>query len=154
MSDSKLYPRNTREPLFERFRDRDRTVTAAGAPDPYREIRLSFRRVLRHQEPQQVQRPIQELPRRLGLVEKLPDLAVAPGMRPQVGDEVRVGQEPDIEQQVRIDGNAVLEPEAQDRDDQLRPRRGATVRGAPRSRSRCAARTSSGWRVLPSATSW
>jgi hypothetical protein len=40
-------------------------------------------------------------------------------MRTKRRHEMRVRQEADVEQQIRVDRDAVLEPEAQDRDDEL-----------------------------------
>ena len=47
-----------------------------------------------------------------------------PVRRPQRRHEVRVRQEADVEQQVGVDRHAVLEAEAEERDDQPRARRG------------------------------
>ncbi len=66
--------------------------------------------------------------RGLGAVQVAPHLAVAARVRAQRRHEVRIGQEPDVEQQVGVDRNAVLEPEAQDRDDQPRAWRRARSR--------------------------
>ena len=85
---------------------------------------------MRDQEPQQVERVLQELVRRFRLVEERTHLAVAARVRPQRRHEVRVRQEPDVEQQVGVDRDAVLEAEAQDRDDELGARRAAGLDAA------------------------
>ena len=71
---------------------------------------------------------LEEVRRGLGAVEVAPHFAVAAGVRAQRRHEVRIGQEPDVEQQVGVDRNAVLEAEAQDRDDQPRARRACRSR--------------------------
>jgi hypothetical protein len=67
--------------LLDRLRNHDRSVAAAGAADADRQVRLSFRDVLRDQEAQQVQRVLEELVRRVGLVEERADLAIAARVR-------------------------------------------------------------------------
>ena len=57
--------------------------------------------------------------RRLRPIQVAHDLRVASRVRPQRRHEMRVGQEPDVEQQIRIDRDPVFEPEAENRDDQL-----------------------------------
>src|SRR5215203_1573546 len=107
------------QPFLQRLGDSDRTMTAARASYANGQVRLSFADVLRHQKFQQVQRVLEELVRRFGAIEILEHLRVAAGMRPELRDEVWIRQEPDVEQQVRIHRNAVLEAEAEDRDDKL-----------------------------------
>jgi hypothetical protein len=120
VTDPGLDALEAREALLDGLGDHHRPVAPAGAPDADRQVRLPFRDVLGDQEPQQVQRVLEELVRRVRLLEECPDLPVAPRMGPQVRNEVRVGQEPHVEEEVRVDRDPVLEAETEDGDDQLR----------------------------------
>src|SRR5258705_3836706 len=114
------YTSNPRQPFPKRVGNRDRSVPAPGAADAYRQVSLAFADVLRNQELEQVQRVIEEFVRRAGPIQIPYDVGVASGMRAKSRHEMGFRQKPDIEQQIRIDRDAVLEPEAQDRDDELR----------------------------------
>ena len=117
--------REAAQPFLQRLGDRDRPVPAAGAADADGQVGLPFGDVLRDQELQQVQRVLQEVGGRLRPVQEAAHFLIAAGVRPQRRHEMRVRQEPHVEQQVGVDRNAVLEPEAQDRDDQPRAGRAA-----------------------------
>src|SRR3954469_14511494 len=127
VADAHLHALPPREPLLDRLRNHDRSVPAASAADPDRQVRLALGDVLRHQEPKQVERVFEEVVRRVGLLKEGADLAVATGVRTQPGHEMRIGQEADVEQQIRVDRNAVLEPETQHGHHQLRSRRAAAL---------------------------
>src|SRR6185436_5772630 len=92
--------------------DRDRAVPAGRTSDGYREVTAGFVAVLRQQERQEIGQAVRQLGV-VGLgVEESHDLVVLAGLLPQAGNEMRIGQETDVEQQVGAVRNASLEAEA------------------------------------------
>ena len=104
-------------------RDGHRAVAAAGAADADREVRLALGRVPREQEVEQREQALEVLARARRLEHEAADLLVHPGERAQAQVVVRIGQEAHVEQQVRVDGDAVLVAERHDGEDDV---------GAPR----------------------
>src|SRR5215207_6699810 len=89
--------------------DGDRAVAAAGAADGDRQVALALGDVGGDKELEQRQEPAVELARLGPLLDVLAHLGVHPGLRPQVVDVVRVGQEADVEGEVGVPRRPVLE---------------------------------------------
>src|SRR5439155_1517801 len=88
-------------------------MPAAGATDADRKVALSLGPVLRNQELQQGLQPRQELLRLHPLQHPGRDPRVGAGMGLQALDEIRVGQETDVEHQIARGRDPVAEPEAE-----------------------------------------
>src|SRR3954462_12341311 len=94
-------------------------MLAPGAAETYGKVALPFLNVVRQQEEKQVGCLLEEL---LGLG-KLPDIlrhpAMLAGERPELRNEVRVGQEAHIEHQVCLQWHAIFVAEADEGDHQV-----------------------------------
>src|SRR4051812_8571193 len=99
------------EPLSERLGDRNRTVASPGAADSDRQVRLPLVDVLRNEELQEVEGVVQEFMRGARFVQVAYDFGVTSRMRAQRRDEMRIRQEPHVEQQIRVHRDTVLETE-------------------------------------------
>src|SRR4029078_10410138 len=96
--------------------NRDRTVSPAGTTDRRRKITAILRAVAGQQENQQIVKAIHHL-FKIGLAsEEFLDRRVLPSLLAQAGNEVRVGEETDVEEEIGPRRDAVFEPEADQRD--------------------------------------
>ena len=102
----------------QRFGEHHRAVPAARAADGDRQVALPSAHVLRHEEPQQVRAASRNWPVDGVLSHERHDAPVLAGLRLQRGHEVRVRQEAHVEHEVGVERHAVLEAEAQERDEQ------------------------------------
>src|SRR5258706_609325 len=99
---------------FQALGNHPRTVSAARAADRHREIALALGDVERHDVSDVLAQPIHELHGgRIALHERH-DGPIPPGAAPESRDEVGVRQAADVEDQIGVDGNAVLVAEADD----------------------------------------
>ena len=87
----------------------------ARAADRDRQVRLALAPVEGQEELQQVPEPLEELAALGVLEDELVHPLVAPVERPEPGDEVRVREEADVEDQIGVVGDAVLVPEGDQR---------------------------------------
>src|SRR5689334_18390175 len=95
----------------DRVCDEYRAVPAAGTANRYRHVRLALLFILGKQEIDERVDVIEELVCRFVGIHVLNDRRIGARVRLQMRDEVRIRQEPDVEDQIRIYGNAILEPE-------------------------------------------
>ena len=105
--------------LAHLFGDHYRTVLAASAAKGYREVALSFFNVVWQQKQQQLRDAIQELCCLGELADVLGHLGMAAGQMPELRHEVRIGQEPDVENQVGFERYTVLIAKTDGRDHQI-----------------------------------
>jgi hypothetical protein len=87
-------------------------VLAAGAADRHLGEPLALPEVAVGHAGDELHPAVDELRRPLLLEHVVGHLGVEAGARPQLGDPVRVGQEPHVGHEVGVDGDAVLEAEA------------------------------------------
>src|ERR1700689_4204432 len=105
------------------FRQRDRPMPPAGAPQRNRQIAFSFLNVVRNQVQQQAFDSAQELARLRKRTNVARHTRIFPAERSQTRHKVRIGKEAHVEHEVRIRWNAVAESEAYYRDKQRPPPR-------------------------------
>src|SRR5262245_43146004 len=103
---------------FEGLGNHYRAVTATGAPDRDRQVRLPFPYVLGHEKGQQICRLFEKLTGQRLLPEERDNRAIAPGLGLQCRHEVWVWQEPHVEHDICVYRQPELEPETQERDDE------------------------------------
>ena len=117
--------RISREPPAQLLRDRHAAVLAAGAADSQRQVALAFSRVTATDEVDQLDVPVEELPR-AGLGEHVVgDRSLLPRQVLQLGNPERVRQEAHIDDEIGVQRQPVLVAE---RDDgQRAPPLGAAV---------------------------
>src|SRR5215813_1094978 len=104
------------EMFTDLVRDGHRAMSSSGTPDRDGDVALAFALVKRHQEIEQFAESANGLPRLLALIQVFDDRLIVAGHVFQFGDEMRVGQEAHVEDQVGVQRNPVFEPEADDRD--------------------------------------
>src|SRR5262249_45085550 len=104
------------EMFTDLVRDGHRAMSASGTPDRDGDVALSLALVERHQEIEQFAESANGLPRLLALIQVFDDRLIVAGQVFQFGDEMRVGQETHVEDQVSVQRDPVFEPEADDRD--------------------------------------
>src|ERR1039458_5014247 len=102
-----------------RFGNHHGTMLAAGASEGQREIALALVDVVRQQEEQHVRYAVEKLPRLRKAHDVVLDLRVFAGQVPKLRHEVRVGKEPHIEDQIRVQRHAILVSETNRRDQQI-----------------------------------
>ena len=117
----------------EHLGDRDAAVAPAGAADADHHAALALLRVGRQEEVEQRLEAAAELvhPGRRG--DEVGDRGVEAGQRVELGDVVRVPEEADVEEEVRVAGHAVLVAERDELHVQARPAPRAS--SGPRSRA-------------------
>ena len=98
--------------LADFFGDHDGAMLSAGAAEGDRQVALPFVNVVRQQVDEQVGDARDELASLREGANVLGDARVASCKRTELGDEVRVGQKSDIEDEVGVLGNALTESEA------------------------------------------
>ena len=98
------------------FRNHDGAVLSAGATEGDGQITLAFVDVVRQQVNQQIGDAGDEFPGLRKRANVLGEARMTSGERPEFGDEMRVGQEADIEHQVGVFGNALTKSETHARD--------------------------------------
>ena len=105
----------------QRLGDRDRAVLAAGAPDGHGDVATALAHVARRSSSSSrpAARSRNSSAPGCSMTNSLTGV-VAPGQRPQLGHPVGVGQEAHVEDDVGVEGQAVLEAERHDGDAQLR----------------------------------
>ena len=106
---------------------RHRPVLAAGAPHGQGEVALALAAVARADDAQDVGVPVQELPGPLLAEHVVADLGVLAGQLAQLGDPVRIGQEPYVDHEVGVDRQPVLVTEGQHGGPELTPRLAAVA---------------------------
>src|SRR2546430_7840774 len=119
------------QPLDERAQlldEGDRAVPAPRAAHRDGQVRLALALVRGEHEAQEVLDVAQQLAAFRVLHHELADLVLAAVERAQVLDEVRVGQETDVEDEVGVERYAVLEAEGHERDGEARTLLGRHVR--------------------------
>ncbi len=94
--------------LADELRDGHRAVTAAGAAHADGEVRFALRGVAREEEVEQREQALEVLAGARRLHDEVAHLGVEARERPQAQVVVRVGQEAHVEEQVGVDGDAVL----------------------------------------------
>src|SRR6266545_770028 len=92
-----------------------RAVASPRTADGDGQVRLALALIRGQEKREQILEPPEQLPALLVLQDERAHPLVAPVQRAQLVDEVGVRQEADIEHEVRVDGNAVLEPEGDQR---------------------------------------
>src|SRR5215471_1435185 len=100
----------------------DGAVTAPGAADPQRQVALLLALVEREQVVQELSQPRQEPAGLRVLLDVGRDRGVRAGLGLQLRDEVRVGQEAHVEEEVHVVRNAEFVTEGGGRDDHPRAR--------------------------------
>ena len=91
--------------------DHDGTVLAAGAAECDGQIALAFVNVMRQQVDEQIGDARDEFARLRERTNVFGQARIAPGQRPELGNEMRIGQKAHIEDQVGVLGNALPESE-------------------------------------------
>src|SRR6185503_15392372 len=119
MNDRRRVPEAGQKPA-ELLRERDRAVAPAGAADRDGEIGLPFPLVAGQDELQEVLETAEHLLAFWMIQHEGPHVLVAAVERAQRFDEVRVGQEPDVEHQIGVERYTVLESERDQRGGQAR----------------------------------
>src|SRR5262245_25328006 len=104
------------EMFTDLVRDGHRAMSSSGTPDRDCDVALALALVERHQEIEQFAKSTNGLPRLLALIQVFDDRLIVAGHVFQFGDEMRVGQETHVEDQVGVQRDPVFEPEANDRD--------------------------------------
>src|SRR5262245_23149808 len=104
------------EMFTDLVRDGHRAMSASGTADRDGDVALAFALVKRHQKIEQFAESANCLPRLFALIQVFDDRLIVAGQALQFGDEMRVGQEAHVEDQVGVQRNPVFEPEADDRD--------------------------------------
>jgi hypothetical protein len=107
--------------------DRHRAVAPARAADRDREIRLALALIGRHQEFEEAFEPLQQLVTLGVLHDEVAHARITPVERSQLVDEVRVGEEADVEDEIGVDRDPVLEPERHQRHRQSRSGLGCSI---------------------------
>src|ERR1700742_3804821 len=87
-------------------------MLAPGAAKGYRQVALSFLDVARQQEEQQLGDPVEKFGGLGEFADVFCHLGMAPGQVAELRHEMRIGQEPYVENQVRLQGYPVLVTEA------------------------------------------
>ncbi len=100
------------QPLGNIFRDHHRAVLAAGAAEGDGQVALAFVNVMRQKIDQQLRNPLDEFAGLREGADVFCDFGIASGERAEFRDEMRVGQEADVEHQVGILGHTVPESKA------------------------------------------
>src|SRR5947207_13487170 len=103
------------EELAKLFDEGHGAVAPAGASDGHGQVRLALTLVERQQEAQQVAQPGEQLPCLVVAKHELTHLLVPPVERTEPVHEVRVRQEPHVEDEVGVEGDAVLVAEGHQR---------------------------------------
>ena len=103
------------------LRDGDRPVLAAGAADADGDVAPALADVAGGHRPHEVDHAVDELRRPLLAHDEVGDGDVLAAEVAQLGDPERVGQEPQVEDEVRVERDAVLEPERHQRHADLGP---------------------------------
>src|SRR4030095_5616385 len=104
------------EMFTDLVRDGHRAVSSSGTPDRDRDVALALALVERHQEIEQFAKSANGIPRLLALFQVFDDRLIVAGQVFQFRDEMRVGQETHVEDQIGVQRDPVFEPEADDRD--------------------------------------
>src|SRR5262245_46644895 len=110
------------ERAAQALRDHNRAMPAARAADRNRQIALPFRYVERDDVSDVLLEAIHEGARTAVALHELHDRPVASGPAAERRDEMRIRQAPRVEHEVGVDRQAVLEPEAEKRNDKTRLR--------------------------------
>jgi hypothetical protein len=100
------------EPLGEELGDHDAPVIAAGAADCDREPRLALLDVRRDREVEELLEEVEEAAGHRLAQDVVADLLGHAGERPQLRHVIGVGDEPDVEDQVRLERHSELVAEA------------------------------------------
>src|SRR5262249_15194936 len=104
------------EMFTDLVRDGHRAMSATGTPDRDGDIALALALVERHQEIEQFAKSANGLTRLLALIQVFDDRLIVAGQVFQFRDEMRVGQETHVQDQVGVQRDPIFEPEADDRD--------------------------------------
>src|SRR5580658_68067 len=83
-------------------------MLAPGAPKGHRQVALSLLDIVGQQEEQQLGDPVKKLSRLGEFADVFCHFGMTPGQVPELWHEMRIGQEPNVENQVRLQGYPVL----------------------------------------------
>ena len=101
--------------------DHDRAVLAASTAEGDGEIAFALADVVRKKKEQKIGDPLKKFFGLRKLIEVADDLPVAAGEMPELGNKMRIGKEAHIEDKIGFEGDAVLEAEADGRNEQALP---------------------------------
>src|SRR5579859_2957207 len=106
-----------RQALVDFLCDHHGAVLAPRATEGHCQIALALLDVMRQQEEQQLRHPVQKLTSLGKVSDVFGHFGMAPGQVTELGNEMRIGQEPGVENQVGFERDTVLVTET-DRGDQ------------------------------------
>src|SRR5262245_7763696 len=122
MSDPHARGRDTAERAAQALRNHHRAMPTASAANRNRQIALPLRDVERDDVSHVLLEAIHEGARPAVALHELHARAVASGPAAERRGELRIRQAPRVEHEVRVDRQTVLEPEAEDGNDETRAR--------------------------------
>ena len=105
--------------LADGIRNEYRPMPTARTANRKSDVRLALFFILRKQEVDERIHVLQKIPRLVVRIHVVDNRLIGPGVRLQVGNEIRVRQKADIENQIRVDRNAVFESKTHERHEQM-----------------------------------